>query len=136
MFLLESRHGVHYGFPPFASGAIKVARHHHADETVDPDRFDRAVSAADEALIRAALADHIPAANGPLAAAKTCLYTVTPDRDFLIDRLPGAPNIIVASPCSGHGFKFAPVVGEILADLATGGGIGYDISRFRFGRFG
>ena len=73
----------------------------------------------DEALIRAALADHIPAANGPLAAAQTCLYTVTPDRDFLIDRLPGAPNIIVASPCSGHGFKFAPVVGEILADLAT-----------------
>ena len=90
VFLLESRHGVHYGFPPFASGAVKVARHHHADETVDPDRFDRAVSAADEALIRAALADHIPAANGPLAAAKTCLYTVTPDRDFLIDRLPGA----------------------------------------------
>jgi sarcosine oxidase len=136
VFLLESRHGVHYGFPPFASGAIKVARHHHADETVDPDRFGRAVSAADEALIRAALAGHIPAANGALAAAKTCLYTVTPDRDFLIDRLPGARNIIVASPCSGHGFKFAPVVGEILADLATGGGIGHDISRFRFGRFG
>jgi sarcosine oxidase len=136
VFLLESRHGVHYGFPPFASDAIKVARHHHADETVDPDRFGRAVSAADEALIRAALADHIPAANGALAAAKTCLYTVTPDRDFLIDRLPGARNIIVASPCSGHGFKFAPVVGEILVDLATGGGTDHDISRFRFGRFG
>jgi len=136
VFLLESRHGVHYGFPPFASGAIKVARHHHADETVDPDRFGRAVSAADEALIRAALAGHIPAANGALAAAKTCLYTVTPDRDFLIDRLPGARNIVVASPCSGHGFKFAPVVGEILADLATGGGTDHDISRFRFGRFG
>ena len=61
---------------------------------------------------------------------------MTPDRDFLIDRLPGAPNIIVASPCSGHGFKFAPVIGEILADLATEGGTGHDISRFRFGRFG
>jgi len=57
-------------------------------------------------------------ANGPLAAAKTCFYTMTPDHDFIIDRHPGAPNIIVASPCSGHGFKFAPVIGEILADLA------------------
>jgi sarcosine oxidase len=136
VFLLESRHGVHYGFPPFASGAVKVAKHHHGDETVDPDHFDRAVSDADGALIRAALTDHIPAANGPLMAAKTCLYTVTPDRDFLIDRLPGAANIIVASPCSGHGFKFAPVIGEILADLAISGGTRHDISRFRLGRFG
>ena len=136
VFLLESRHGVHYGLPPFASGAVKVAKHHHRDETVDPDHVDRAVSAADEALIRGALADHIPAANGPLVAAKTCLYTVTPDHDFLIDRLPGARNIIVASPCSGHGFKFAPAVGEILADLAIEGGTGHDISRFRLGRFG
>jgi sarcosine oxidase len=136
VFLLESPHGVHYGFPPFANGTIKVAKHHHADETVDPDRFDRAVSAADEALIRAALADHIPAANGALAAAQTCLYTVTPDRDFLIDRLPGATNIVVASPCSGHGFKFAPVIGEILADLVTTGRTGQDISRFGLSRFG
>ena len=61
---------------------------------------------------------------------------MTPDRDFIIDRLPGAPNIIVASPCSGHGFKFAPVIGEILADLATTGATRHDISRFRLGRFG
>ena len=81
----------------------------------------------DEALIRPALESHIPAANGPLAAAKTCIYTMTPDHDFIIDRLPGAPNIIVASPCSGHGFKFAPVIGEILADLATEGGTAHDI---------
>ncbi len=135
VFLLESAHGVHYGFPPSGSGAVKIAKHHHRDETADPDRVDRAVTEADEALIRVALRDHIPAANGPLAAAKTCLYTVTPDRDFIIDRLPGAPNVFVASPCSGHGFKFAPAIGEILADLATGGGTGHDISRFRLSRF-
>src|SRR4029077_4279434 len=105
-------------------------------EAVDPDTVERGVSADDEALIRSAGAGYIPAPNGPLRLAKTCLYTVTPDRDFLIDRLPGARNIIVASPCSGHGFKFAPVTGEILADLATGGGTDHDISRFRFGRFG
>jgi sarcosine oxidase len=112
-----------------------VAKHHHRNETVDPDRYDRAVSAADEALIRNALADYIPAANGRLRAAKTCLYTMTPDGDFIIDRMPGAPSIIVASPCSGHGFKFAPVIGEILADLAITGTTRHDISRFSMGRF-
>jgi sarcosine oxidase len=115
---------------------LKIAKHHHRNETVDPDHVDRVVSAEDEALIRPAVSQYIPAAAGPLRSAKICLYTMTPDRDFLIDRLPRAPNIVVASPCSGHGFKFAPVVGEILADLASEGGTGHDVRRFRFGRFG
>ena len=119
-----------------AAQAVKIAKHHHADETVDPDTVNRAISATDETLIRAAIADHIPAANGRMIAAKTCLYTVTPDHDFIIDTLPGAANVIVASPCSGHGFKFAPVVGEILGDLATERATRHDISRFRLGRFG
>ena len=75
-------------------------------------------------------------ADGPLIAAKTCLYTMTPDGDFIVDRLPDYPQIVVASPCSGHGFKFAPLIGEILADLATTGATAHDISRFRLGRFG
>src|SRR5882757_8608069 len=136
VFLLESPLGQHYGFPPWRGGLLKIAKHHHCNETVDPDQVDRVVSAEDEALIRPFVSQYLPAAAGPGRSAKTCLYTMTPDRDFLIDRLPGAPNIVVASPCSGHGFKFAPVVGEILADLATGGGTGHDISRFRLGRFG
>jgi sarcosine oxidase len=138
VFIIESRHGMHYGIPPRETIhlGIKVAKHHHRGETVDPDGYDRTVSAEDEALIRAALADHLPAANGRLLAAKTCLYTMTPDGHFLIDRLPDAPNIIVASPCSGHGFKFAPVIGEILADLAIRGATAHDIARFSLGRFG
>jgi sarcosine oxidase len=140
VFLLESAHGIHYGFPRHAGGghgaAIKVAKHHHQDQTVDPERYDRTVSAQDAALIRAAIADHLPGANGDLLAAKTCLYTVTPDGDFVIDRHPNAPAIIVASPCSGHGFKFAPAIGEILADLADGSTPRHDISRFRLARFG
>ena len=135
VFMIESRHGVHYGVPPHGGAGVKVAKHHHRDQTVDPDAYDRTVSAADEALIRAAIADHIPAANGKLISAQTCLYTMTPDGDFLIDRLPGGANIIVASPCSGHGFKFAPAIGEILADLATSGTTRHDISRFRLDRF-
>jgi sarcosine oxidase len=136
VFLLESRHGMYYGFPPHGGPSVKFAKHHHRDETVEPDGYDRRISVTDEALLRPALADHIPAANGRLSAAKTCLYTVTPDHDFLIDRIPGARDIIVASPCSGHGFKFAPVIGEILAELATSGSTRHDISRFRLSRFG
>jgi sarcosine oxidase len=136
VFILESRHGMHYGFPLSRRGTLKIAKHHHRDETADPDEPRRPVGAHDEALIRSALADHIPAANGPLTEAKTCLYTVTPDHDFIIDRLPDAPQIVVASPCSGHGFKFAPVIGEILADLALEGGTMHDISRFRLARLG
>ena len=135
VFLLDSPHGMHYGFPLTTRGTLKVAKHHHRDETADPDDVRREVTATDEAQIRPVLADHLPLANGPLAAAKTCLYTVTPDHHFIIDRLPGAPQIIVASPCSGHGFKFAPVIGEILADLALEGGTAHDIRRFRMSRF-
>ncbi|MBX9772899.1 MAG: N-methyl-L-tryptophan oxidase [Xanthobacteraceae bacterium] len=134
VFLIESAHGIHYGFPSFGTG-FKVAKHHHADEAVDPETYERQVTSEDEAMIRAAIADHLPGANGPLIDARTCLYTVAPDGDFIVDRLPGAASIVVASPCSGHGFKFAPVIGEALADLADGLPSRHDISRFRIGRF-
>jgi len=135
VFLMRTSHGNHYGFPSIDGATVKIAKHHHLDEIVDPETVDRAVSAKDEAAIRAAVTAHIPAADGPLAQAKTCLYTMTPDEDFIIDRLPGLPDVVVASPCSGHGFKFAPVIGEIVADLVTRGATQRDISRFRLARF-
>jgi sarcosine oxidase len=135
VFLLQNADGIFYGFPDDGMSGVKVAKHHHADEGVDPDRCDREVSAVDEAMIRAVLAAHLPAADGRRLAATTCLYTMTSDGDFILDRLPGHEAIIVASPCSGHGFKFAPVVGEILADLAVAGSTSHDISRFAFARF-
>jgi sarcosine oxidase len=134
VFLLESAHGIHYGFPLQPAG-LKIAKHFHSDEAVDPDRYDRAVSAADETLIRSAIAEHLPAADGPLRAASTCLYSMIPDGDFVIDRLPDDPNVIVCSACSGHGFKFAGVIGEALAEMATTGATRHDLSRFRLARF-
>jgi sarcosine oxidase len=134
VFLLQNPDGIFYGFPADTNG-VKVAKHHHLDETVDPDHYDRAVSATDEAAIRTAVKAHLPDADGPLVAGRTCLYTMTPDGDFIIDRLPGCPEIIVAAPCSGHGFKFAPVIGEILADLAVSGRTDHDISRFSLAQF-
>lgn len=135
VFLLESRHGLHYGFPAYDRMGVKVAKHHHLEEIVDPDSCDRTVTTKDEAAIRAPLAEYLPDANGRLLGAETCLYTMTPDATFIIDRMPKYPHVVIASPCCGHGFKFSPVVGEIVADLVTRGTTGHDIAQFELQRF-
>ena len=66
---------------------------------------------------------------------RACMFTNTPDEHFILDTLPGAPEVMVASPCSGHGFKFASVIGEILADLAGGRTPSFDLSLFKLDRF-
>ncbi|MGD9923701.1 MAG: N-methyl-L-tryptophan oxidase [Pseudorhodoplanes sp.] len=135
VFMIESDHGIHYGFPLQDDGLLKVAKHHHAAEVIDPEHHQRLVGADDETLITGPLFRMLPAAAGPVISAKTCLYTMTPDGDFVIDRLPGRERIVLASPCSGHGFKFAPVIGLALADLALNGRTTVDIRRFRLARF-
>lgn len=135
VFILETQHGHHYGFPAYGGSGIKFAKHHHLQEAVEIDAYRRTVSAEDEAAIRAPLSEHLPAANGRLLDAQTCLYTMTPDDTFIIDRMPGYPHVVIASPCCGHGFKFSPVVGEILADLVTAGTTAHDIAPFRLRRF-
>ena len=109
---------------------------HHEGEQVDPETVDRRPNAADEARVRALLARYIPAANGRLLDARVCLYTNTPDEHFLIDRHPEHPNVILASPCSGHGFKFGPAVGEVLAGLVTESRPRFDLAPFALSRFG
>jgi sarcosine oxidase len=135
VFLLESHHGIHYGFPTYGTKGVKVSKHHHADETIEPDSCERRVTQQDEALIRAPLAQYLPGANGRLLDAQTCLYTMTPDDTFIVDRMPGFPHVVIASPCCGRGFKFSPVIGEIVADLITAGTTANDISQFRLQRF-
>ena len=76
----------------------------------------------------------MPDANGRLRDARVCLYTNTPDEHFVLDRHPAWPRVIVASPCSGHGFKFATAIGEALADLVTDGGARFDLSPFALAR--
>jgi sarcosine oxidase len=109
-----------YGFPHVEWQGVKVAVH-HAGEPCDPDTVDRGPRPADEARLRALIRDRMPELNGPLASTLVCLYENSPDSHFLIDRLPEQPNVIYAGGFSGHGFKFASVVGEILADLVTRG---------------
>jgi len=118
-----------YGFPELGDG-VKLAVH-HAGETADPERLRREVDADEVAAMRALAARFVPAANGALRAAEVCMYTNTADEHFWIDRLPGQPRVLVASPCSGHGFKFASVIGELLADLLLAGATRFDIELFR-----
>jgi sarcosine oxidase len=134
VFILETQHGLHYGFPAFGEMGVKIAKHHHLEQIVDADAYDRTVSTTDEAAIRAPLAEYLPAANGRLLHAETCLYTMTPDETFIVDHMPGFPHVVIASPCSGHGFKFSPVVGEIVADLITRGASEHDIRQFQLQR--
>jgi sarcosine oxidase len=122
-----------YGFPDVGDG-FKVAVHHHGEATT-PDAVDRRLRPDDEEAIRELVRRFFPAGDGELREFAVCLYTNTPDEHFVIDRLPDDERVLVASPCSGHGFKFAPAVGEILADLATGESPRFDLAPFALRRF-
>lgn len=135
VFMIETAQGIHYGFPLHGKNGVKIAKHHHIDEVVDPETYDRQVTVEDEKIVRNVISEYLPGADGKVLAAKTCLYTMSADEHFILDRLPGCPQVIVASPCSGHGFKFAPVIGETLAALAVSGDTANDITRFRLARF-
>lgn len=121
-----------YGFPDLGEG-IKVAIHHQGELT-DPDTVRRQVGAEETESMRALLSRFMPDANGPLRQSAVCMYTNTPDLHFLVDFHPAHAQVLIASPCSGHGFKFSSVMGEILADLLTTGETSNDISLFRLAR--
>jgi sarcosine oxidase len=135
IFLADVPEGPFYGLPAIDGRGLKVARHYGAPELNSPEEIDRAVATGDELAVRSFLESHIPSANGALRYAQTCIYTLTPDRHFLIDRHPDFPNVAYAAGFSGHGFKFAPVVGEILADLVDAGFTSWPIELFRCARF-
>jgi sarcosine oxidase len=118
---------------PDTGDGLKAA-FHHGGETASPGEV-RAVAPEEVAEARAVLARLVPsAAAGRLREARTCLYTNTPDGHFLLDRHPRHRRVVIASPCSGHGFKFGPAVGEAVADLVTGEAPRFDLSPFALQR--
>jgi sarcosine oxidase len=119
-----------YGFPDIGAG-VKMAFHHGGDVTTAAD-VCREVTVNEVDAVRTAVRRFVPAADGRILASTVCLYTNTPDEHFWIDRHPAQANVLVASPCSGHGFKFAPVIGEILADLVQGKQPRFDLGLFRW----
>ena len=130
VFYLHGDEGSFYGVPVIADAGFKIGKYHHRRQIVDPDAVDRTCDAGDEAVLRQAIRRYFPEADGPTASLETCLFTNTADEHFIIDALPADRRVAVASACSGHGFKFCSVVGEILADLALDGGTRHDISLF------
>jgi sarcosine oxidase len=132
--IVESGERPAYVFPEWGVPGFKIGVYHHLGETGHADHLSREPTGADEAVLREAIRGFFPDADGPVLSLKCCLFTNTPDEHFVIDTLPGAPQVVVASPCSGHGFKFASVVGEVLADLATGIRPKLDLSLFTLDR--
>jgi sarcosine oxidase len=111
-----------YGFPMTADGAgLKLARH-FPGPTVDPDALDREASPADESDFRPALKQYLPSADGPIVSMRICMYTNSPDGHFILDRHPRHENVFVAAGFSGHGFKFASVIGQAMAEMSGGDG--------------
>ena len=135
VFIIDGEDDIAYGFPDIGSG-FKCASHLASGALSHADDARQDAGPADEARMRDFLDAYLPVAAGPLRAMNTCFYTKTRDEDFVIDLHPGDNRIVVASPCSGHGYKFASVIGEVLADLAMEGGTKQDISRFALARLG
>lgn len=135
IYITDTQAGHFYGFPVIDGSGAKAAQHYGAPELLDPAAIDRTVTDADEQPVRAFLSSHLPGINGVRRRGQVCTYTLTPDRHFLIDQHPEHANVVFAAGFSGHGFKFASVVGEILADLAEKGRTDLPIGMLRLGRF-
>jgi sarcosine oxidase len=141
IFLLDAPEGLIYGFPDFEGRGVKAAAHDHG-RAVGPDDWGPPPTDAELAPTRAALESFVPGAAGPIVERDVCLYTNTaaadlrPDggEEFIIDRLPTEPRIVVVSACSGHGAKFATAIADIVADLVLDGGDKSDPA-FRLDRF-
>jgi sarcosine oxidase len=132
---------IYYGFPMAADEPGLKMAHHHRGPVTDPDHVAREITEADEREIRAIALEFLPAAIGPIVSIRVCLYTNSPDSHFIIGRHPGHERVSIACGFSGHGFKFASVIGEILADLAAKGSTTLPIeflspARFRGSRGG
>jgi len=135
VFNMEAAEGRFYGFPAYGVPGFKFGKYHHRGEVTDADRVDREIHPEDEAVLREGIRRYFPDADGPTMALKPCLFTNSPDEHFIVDVHPGLPQVSIAAGFSGHGFKFASVVGEIMADLATAGGTRFDLGLFRLARF-
>lgn len=120
-FLFETPSGIFYGFPQIDHLGIKIAEHSGGQSMTDPLLLGRAVHPDDERSIRSFCATHLPQLSGTLTHHAACMYTMSPDEHFVVDRHPKYPHVAFAAGLSGHGFKFTPVLGQALCDLSLDG---------------
>jgi N-methyl-L-tryptophan oxidase len=128
-FTVDILNAQYYGFPSFEGSGLKIGRHDGGYQ-VDPDEMLSPYGPKDEAEVRTFLEKYMPSANGPLLKGSTCLYTLTPDENFILDQHPEFPHVFISAGFSGHGFKFSSVVGEIISQVITKGKSDYNLSGF------
>ena len=127
--------GTYYGLPNLPGQGLKAGRH-DAGEVSTPQSIRRTVDSTEVATIRDMMDRYMPGAAHTLKEASTCIYTMTPDEDFIIDRHPIHPQVVYVSACSGHGFKFSASIGEALAQLSLSGTVSPLIKPFSASRLG
>ncbi len=124
-----------YGFPENSDAPGAKVANHNRGEVHDPCSDDREPREADDDILRAYLRRRIPRLQDPITVRKVCLYTMTPDSDFIVDRLPGAERVVFIGGLSGHGFKFTVLLGQIAARMASDQDACYPLERFAIRRF-
>ncbi|HEY5794438.1 MAG TPA: N-methyl-L-tryptophan oxidase [Bosea sp. (in: a-proteobacteria)] len=135
VFNLQVEEGRYYGFPIYEVPGFKFGRYHHRGETSRADEVRREPDAEDERILREFSQRYFPDGSGATMALRSCMFTNTPDEHFILDHHPAHPQVVLVSPCSGHGYKFCSVIGEIVADLASGdGSTRHDIGFLRLSR--
>ncbi|MCE9608192.1 MAG: N-methyl-L-tryptophan oxidase [Planctomycetia bacterium] len=135
-FLYETPAGVFYGFPVVGPEGLKCAEHSGGRELTNPLENPQAIDPDDLARVAGFLQAHLPGISNVLNDHAPCMYTMSPDENFLVDRHPQHPEVVFAAGLSGHGFKFTSVLGEALADLATTGRSALPIEFLKLNRLG
>lgn len=120
VFFYETAHGCYYGFPSLDQQTVKVAQHTGGELVQDPLSCDRQVDLEERLQVEHFLANHLPAVELHPKNHAVCMYTMTADAHFVVDHLRDFGNVVFAAGLSGHGYKFASVLGEVLADIAEG----------------
>ncbi|NIP87208.1 MAG: N-methyl-L-tryptophan oxidase [Planctomycetales bacterium] len=124
LFFYETAEGCFYGFPQIDSRGVKIAEHSGGELVADPGKVARDVDSGDRLRVERFLQTHLPSVSTQPTDHAVCLYTMSPDEHFLVDRHPHQPQVVFAAGLSGHGFKFAPVLGQALAEMVLDGQTG------------
>ena len=135
VFVADVPAGHYYGFPVYEVPGFKLGKFNHRRETGTPAELAREPTLEDETILRRFAERYFPEGPGPTMRLSTCMFTNSPDGDFIIDVHPDHENVIIGAGFSGHGFKFATVVGEVLSELAVSGTTEHPIDLFRLARF-
>lgn len=120
-WLYETADGIFYGFPQIDSRGMKLAEHTGGAEVSDPLTIDRQIDRVDQTRVEQFVTSHLNGVSTTLGHHAVCMYTMSPDQNFYVDRHPEHEHVSFAAGLSGHGFKFAPVLGEAVVDLALAG---------------